>query len=74
MGRGIIEAKHDTQIYRSFCAPQRSNLAYSILVVEKKPVTVFAHWMTVGDGESVTLFILTRIYNLDLTRFNKIAI
>ena len=28
----------------------------------KIPVTVFAHWMTVGDGEPVTLFIImTRI-------------
>ena len=31
------------------------------LLKKKKPVTVFAHWMTVGDGKPVTLFNMTRI-------------
>ena len=63
MGRGIIEAKHDTQIYRSFCAPPRSNRAYSILVIEEEKTQLqYSHnWMTVGDGEPVTLFNMTRI-------------
>ena len=62
MGRGIIEAKHDTQIYRSFCAPYDQTLPIPFWLLKKKQLQYsHRHWMTVADGEPVTLFITRQV-------------